>query len=232
MLGILAFSLLFPSALTFGYYVALSREPRAVVQAFYVVGKLVQFGLPLCWVRHGAGLCPRQSPRRGGGVLLGLAFGALVWSAAMAVHRGLLWPLGLYGPAAEAVRAKVVFFGLGSPARFAAAGVFYAVVHSGLEEYYWRFFVFGELRLVLSKAPAILVSSLGFMAHHVIILATFLGWGSPFTYCAAAAVAMGGAFWAWLYERTGSLLGPWLGHLLVDAAIFMVGFDLAGFGGG
>ena len=27
--------------------------------------------------------------------------------------------------------------------------------------------------------------------------------------------------WAWLYHRSGSLLGPWLGHALVDAAIFV-----------
>jgi hypothetical protein len=30
----------------------------------------------------------------------------------------------------------------------------------------------------------------------------------------------------WLYRRSGSLLGPWLGHLLVDALIFTVGWDL------
>ena len=42
----------------------------------------------------------------------------------------------------------------------------------------------------------------------------------------SAAVAIGGAFWAWLYERSGSLVGPWMSHLLVDAGIFLVGFDL------
>jgi hypothetical protein len=39
-------------------------------------------------------------------------------------------------------------------------------------------------------------------------------------------VAAGGAFWAWLYQRSGSLVGPWLGHLLADAAIFTVGWQL------
>ena len=69
-------------------------------------------------------------------------------------------------------------------------------------------------------------SSVGFAAHHVILLAVFFGWISPWTWVLSVAVAGGGAFWAWLYERSGSLLGPWLGHLLVDAAIFSVGWDL------
>jgi uncharacterized protein len=50
---------------------------------------------------------------------------------------------------------------------------------------------------------------------------------SPWTWLFSLSVAVGGAFWAWLYQRTGSLYGPWLSHLLVDAAIFLVGYDLA-----
>ena len=30
-----------------------------------------------------------------------------------------------------------------------------------------------------------------------------------------------GAAWAWIYHRSGSLLGPWLSHLLIDAGIFV-----------
>ena len=52
------------------------------------------------------------------------------------------------------------------------------------------------------------------------------GFSSPATWLFSVCVAVGGAMWAWLYERTGSLLGPWLSHLLVDAAIFAIGYDL------
>ena len=31
---------------------------------------------------------------------------------------------------------------------------------------------------------------------------------------------------AWLYRRSGSLVGPWLSHLLVDAGIMVIGYDL------
>jgi membrane protease YdiL (CAAX protease family) len=64
------------------------------------------------------------------------------------------------------------------------------------------------------------------MAHHVLVLGKYFGFDSPATWLFSSCVAVGGAVWAWLYNRTGSLLGPWLSHLLVDAAIFAIGFDL------
>jgi len=73
---------------------------------------------------------------------------------------------------------------------------------------------------------AVAVSSLGFMAHHVIVLATYFGLASPVTWIFSLGIAAGGAFWAWLYHRSGSLLGPWLSHLLVDAAIFAAGYEI------
>ena len=72
----------------------------------------------------------------------------------------------------------------------------------------------------------IVISSVGFMAHHVILLSVYFGWGSPLTYLFSLAVAVGGAFWAWLFAASRSLLGPWLSHMLVDAAIFLIGYDL------
>ena len=42
-----------------------------------------------------------------------------------------------------------------------------------LEEYYWRWFLFGGLRRSMPVAAAVVLSSLAFTAHHVILLATF-----------------------------------------------------------
>jgi membrane protease YdiL (CAAX protease family) len=96
-----------------------------------------------------------------------------------------------------------------------------------LEEYYWRWFVFGWLRRQTPLLVAQLLSSLAFMAHHVVILAVFFPgrfWTAavPFSLC----IAGGGFVWAWIYERSGSIYAPWLSHLLIDAAIMAVGYDL------
>lgn len=160
-------------------------------------------------------------------LVLGLGFGLLVLAAMVGLYEAL-WKAGeLFAGAGQEIRGKIVDLGIDRLWTYAAVGVFYAICHSGLEEYYWRWFVFGQLRYRLRPASAIAVSSLAFMAHHVILLATYFGWSSPWTYAFSLAVAVGGAVWAWLYQRSGSLTGPWLSHLVVDAAIFLVGYDVA-----
>jgi membrane protease YdiL (CAAX protease family) len=218
----------FPTALTLAYFVLLAGRQQALVQTVYTVGKAVQFGFPLAWTAWSTGRFPRPSlpVRRGSGV--GFAFGIAVLVGALALHVAVLRPAGILdGGVAAAVQAKVAAFGVTSPQRFLALGVFYSLLHSAAEEYYWRWFVFGELRRAVRARTALVASSAAFAAHHLVILGTFFGRTSLWTPTLTLAVAAGGAFWAWLYHRSGSLLGPWIGHLLVDAAIFAVGYQLA-----
>jgi membrane protease YdiL (CAAX protease family) len=125
------------------------------------------------------------------------------------------------------VLGKLEEFGLSFPAGYLGLGFYVAVVHSLLEEYYWRWFVFGRLRRLTSFAPAAALSSLAFMAHHIVVLAVYLPgyfWTAvvPFS----LAIAVGGAVWAWLYEKTGTIYSAWLSHLLIDGAIILLGYDL------
>jgi membrane protease YdiL (CAAX protease family) len=70
------------------------------------------------------------------------------------------------------------------------------------------------------------VSSVGFTAHHVILLAVFFGWDSMATWLFSFGICAGGAVWALIYERSKSIYSPWLSHLIVDTAIFAIGYDL------
>jgi len=135
--------------------------------------------------------------------------------------------------APQKIEAKLRHFGLYSPAGFVTLAVFLSLIHSLLEEYYWRWFVFGQLQRCLPAWAAILVSGLAFMAHHVIVLAEFVhGTHQFFTKVLplSVGIAVGGMVWAWLYHRTGSIYSPWISHLLIDASIMAVGYDLV-FGG-
>ena len=125
------------------------------------------------------------------------------------------------------IRLKIEEFNAASPGRYTALASFLAVAHSLLEEYYWRWFVFGRLRRLVPLPAAIGLSSSAFMAHHVIVLGRFFPtdfWSAavPLSLC----IAIGGAFWAWLYDRSGSIYATWISHLLVDAAIMAVGYDM------
>ena len=147
----------------------------------------------------------------------------------LAVYDFWLRPAGYLGPGSPAGRAifdKLHGFGVNRFGTYLVLASFYSLAHSGLEEYYWRWFVYGNLRRLVPWKAAVPISSLGFMCHHVILLAVYFGPRAAATWAFSLAVAAGGAFWAWSYQRTGSLAGPWLSHLLVDAGIFLVGYDL------
>ncbi len=222
----IVFAITYPTVLTWVYFIALANESSAVQQTAYTVGKLIQFGFPLVWTwlyrRRSLGL---PQPRLAG-VVEGLAFGAVVAGGMLLAYHFWLKPADIFSAATEPLVAKLTGIGLLTPVAFVALGVFYSLLHSLLEEYYWRWFVFARLGETARLWVAVVVSSLGFAAHHVLVFGFYFGWASPITWLFSAAVAIGGAAWAWLYHRSGALIGPWLGHLLVDAAIFAVGYDL------
>jgi membrane protease YdiL (CAAX protease family) len=116
---------------------------------------------------------------------------------------------------------------MNSPVGFVLFAVGVTVPHSLLEEYYWRWFVFGQLRRRLTLPSAVALSSAGFAAFHIFPLNAYLPGHFfsavlPFTFC----VGVGGATWAWLYERNGTVYVPWLSHLVVDSSLFVIGYDL------
>jgi membrane protease YdiL (CAAX protease family) len=221
-----AFALVFPSLLTWLYFVFLPQAAPDWQQPAYAIGKTIQFVFPVVWVLAIQRRRPAWSQRSAAGMAEGLLFGLAVFAAAVGMYWVWLRHAGLMQGAAEEIQAKVAGFGVHTLGAYVVLGTFYSLVHSFLEEYYWRWFVFGELRGLVPWKAAVAVSSVGFMAHHVILLATYFGWSSPATYLFSLAVAAGGAYWAWLYQRSRSLYGPWLSHLLIDAVIFAVGYDL------
>jgi membrane protease YdiL (CAAX protease family) len=236
----LIFAMTFPTWMTWFYFVVLARPvpltpfespPRspgnAWAQAAYGSGKLIQFSFPLLYlvlVEPGS-LRPGRPHLKGMG--WGIGFGLLVGAGMVGLYSvGLQSWLAGTG-AATMIRIKIEEFNAASPGRYAALAGFLAVVHSLLEEYYWRWFVFGRLRRVVSMPAAVALSSLAFMAHHVVVIGRFFPndfWSAavPLSLC----VAGGGAFWAWLYHRSGSIYAPWISHLLVDVAVLGVGYDM------
>jgi len=160
------------------------------------------------------------------GAIVGILFGCVIGFTMIVLYESWLKSARFFMAAEAQMREKIAGLAIDEAWKFAALGVFYSIFHSLLEEYYWRWFVFGQLRRLVPWRLAMVVSSLGFAAHHVIVLSKYFGAASLVTWMFSLAIAIGGAFWAWLYHRSGSLLGPWLGHLLVDAAIFWIGYQI------
>jgi uncharacterized protein len=158
-------------------------------------------------------------------------FGGLVSGLATAGFLFLVWQTFIAGGplaarAAQAVGTKLGGFGIGTVGGYLLLAVFYSVFHSLLEEYYWRWFVFGHLRRSLPVPAAAILSSLAFMSHHVLVVGELAGDYGLRTWILASTVGAAGLIWAWLYHRSRSLYGPWLSHALADAALLWIGYGL------
>lgn len=219
-------ALTIPTVFTWAYFVLASRYSTGAQQATYLVVKVIQFGLPIFWVWAVLREPIQLQKPNGRGLALGALFSLLVVGSGWLLFDRVLDDGPLFANAAPMIRAKIAGFGISSLAAYAALGIFYSAVHSLLEEYYWRWFTFGQLRRLLPLGPAVLISALGFMGHHVVVLHQFFPDKLWLALLLSAGVGIGGVFWAWLYDRTGSLYGPWLSHALIDAGIFWIGYDL------
>ncbi|MDR1964155.1 MAG: CPBP family intramembrane metalloprotease [Planctomycetaceae bacterium] len=224
---VLLVAIIFPFFLTFVYFVLLAGSPGGIQKLAYSVGKILQFALPVFWV----GVVCREHwfVRRfqNRGILEGVIFGIAVSLAMLLIYFLFSFPgtaLGIDSAARFEIRNKIQGFGVNNKQAFFLLAVFYSVIHSGLEEYYWRWFVFGRLRRGMSWLLAAIISSLGFTAHHVLLLGTYFGYASPLCWLGSLGVAVGGLYWAWLYKRNDSIWGVWISHGIIDAAIFTIGF--------
>jgi len=226
----MAIAIVLPSIVTYVYFDSLGDVAPAIQQTAYSIGKTIQFLLPVIVVfainRESlrSSLATFTATNSKNSLVGGIVFGFLVVAAMFAIYFGWLQHTAVGQKMLEAVQTKVQGMGLASIWMFVGMGVFYALIHSLLEEYYWRWFVFRYLKRIVPTVAANVISSLGFMAHHVMLLVFFLGWNEPLTYIFSLGIAVGGAVWAWLYDRTGSLVAPWISHMIVDAGIFGLGY--------
>jgi uncharacterized protein len=226
----LLFAMGMPSLLTWLEFTVLPGghvEGSPVVLTTFAAGKVLQFAFPLLyvwWFEPAEIRLVRPTTR---GLALGAAFGLVVGAAAILLYRFWLSETSFMADTPARIYAWLGSMNLTTPAAFLAIALFVSIPHSLLEEYYWRWFVYGWLRRHLPIAAAMVISSLAFMAHHVIILSVYLP-GQFWTLAVpfSLGVAGGGIVWAWLYERTGALYAPWLSHFLIDAALMVLGYQM------
>ena len=149
--------------------------------------------------------------------LPGLATGLLIGAAVLALSQTGLSEVVRRG--APAIREQGERFGILRHYWFYA--ILLSSAHALLEEYYWRWFVYGQLRRLLPPAAAHGLAGIAFGAHHVVITGVYFGWawGGVF----GAGVALGGVIWSVMFERQRTLAGAWTSHMIVDLSLMAVG---------
>ena len=193
-----------------------SETARAAV---YFGSKVLVNAIPVVWV-FGVERRRFRWPRPNFSALRwGLGTGAIVGAFIV-----VLYHIAFAGRLdAEPLLAKAGAYG--AMDHFALFAVFLCLGNSGMEEYYWRWFVFGELRRVMRLPWAMILSALGFTLHHIVVLSAYFP-DLSLVVLFNAGVFAGGCIWAFVYHRCGSIYGPWLSHLMVDVAIMVVAHDL------
>ena len=205
---------------TIGVVAALHAAPGPAGQAVFAAAKLWLLLFPAAWflvVERGR---PGWSRPERGGVGAGAALGAAMAAAIVLAYWGVLRDLVDPRP----LRQAALDMGIGSPAAYLAGAAAWTVVNSLVEEYVWRWFVLRQLRALLPAAPAILASAALFTAHHVVAMAAYLE--PAHVVLGSAAVLAAGACWSFLYLRYDSIWPGWISHVVADAAVFLVGWQL------
>ena len=221
---------LLPTFAAWLYFVVWAHTPW--MRVLYGASKVVQGSLPLLgWWALDMRRRPAWSGRRSGWPLAaaaGILSGAALGGAVLVPY--LAGPLHAWLPfdaAPARIHTLLVDFGAATPARYLLLALGLSVAHSLFEEYYWRWFLLGQLRQRLPFWAALPLGSLAFASHHWIVVDSFLGGQQRVTTTLLTLlVAAGGGFWGWLFHRHRTLLAPWLSHLLVDGALMLVGWQL------
>lgn len=225
---VLVFTLLYPTVLTWLYFVCGKGLSPDVSKLCYVVGKSIQFAFPVLFVA--LVLKERWLVRRfnSRGLLVGGLFGLAVAALIFFFGRHCMTSAGSFAPLFERLRAELMGrlegFGFDSLGPYTVLFFFYSIVHSGLEEYYWRWFAFGRIARRCSWLTAALITNAAFMLHHVVLLGVYFGYDNLLTWVCSFGVAVGGFVWQAIYKKTDSVYGGWLSHGLIDAGIFALGF--------
>ncbi len=111
-----------------------------------------------------------------------------------------------------------------TPVAYLSVAAYICAANSLLEEYVWRWFVFGRLEQLCPRPLAVILAAAAFTLHHSVILAT--QFGAEICVVGSLAVFVAGVTWSWIYARTRSIWSAWISHALIDVAVFWVGWDL------
>lgn len=219
--AVVALSLLVPAP-TIGVIMAMmlpATQGTAFGKAVYAVSKVWIVLLPLIWTlwvdRSRLHVTKPWASR-------GLGVGALLGVAIAAAIVGTYALLGNHLINVDQMRVAAMKNGIGTPANYLALVVGLALVNSLVEEYVWRWFVFGQCERLTNGFVAVLISAAFFTLHHFFALIAQAPLGV--TLLACLGVFIGGCAWSWCYLKFRSIWPGWVSHILVDLAVFGVGY--------
>lgn len=187
----------------------------------YFLSKVWILALPVVWLLWVEKDRLSFSPPNKGGFGIAIGLGLLI-SAVIGLG---FWFVGKDYIDPGMLRNAVTTNGIGQPVIYLLFTFGYlSLVNSLLEEFVWRWFVFRQCEKLVGGQAAVICSALFFTIHHVLALKAQMGW-TP-TILGSLGVFIGGAVWSWCYLRFRSVWPGYVSHLIVDMAVFGLGWYL------
>lgn len=107
---------------------------------------------------------------------------------------------------------------------FLYVSLYISFVNSLLEEFFFRGFLFSNLKTASTRGFAYGFSAVVFSLYHV---AMMIGWFNLWLYALVlAGLAVGGVIFNYLNEKLGYIYASWLTHMFANFAINTIGFLL------
>lgn len=217
-------ALIIPFLASYIYFIWLAEDPLA--KWAYAGAKV--FTLIWPWLAVYVILKSRvdfsSRPRRAGSpwteIKIGVAFGALIAGLVF------LFMASPWAPVVTAAKPKIQskIADLGILNHYWLFAVFLSVIHSWIEEIYWRWFVYGQLKKLVFEPLAHSIAAVAFASHHVVVLSQFFP--LPWAFFLGSMVGAGGALWSFLFMARNSIIASWISHMIADFAILTVGWQI------
>ena len=107
---------------------------------------------------------------------------------------------------------------------FLYVSLYISFANSFLEEFFFRGFVFTNLKQHSGRKLAYIFSAVAFSLYHV---AMMIGWFSPALFLLVmAGLVIGGMIFNWMNEKLDTIYCSWLTHMFANFAINTIGFML------
>ena len=208
---LLAVGLILPFILQFFSHVAQANE--LLSQVAYILSKVLFISLPICyWLLTRISPVEHRGALRTFAIVSGLALCAAIFFIAQVF-------IEFIRPEAENIYRTLSVLGLTENFLLYSAGII--VLNSLVEEFFWRYSIYGGLKSYFSIPVAMIVSSIGFAGSHMLYFIGLFDSLAIIVFLTLASFTFG-CFWVWLYERTRSVPHVWINHMLVNLPLFYV----------
>jgi len=202
-----------------GSYFYYYQNPEYAIP-LYTLTKILLIIWPLAWILSHKNIFKKTAEQdTKNSVFLGIATGLLF--AVIIVGTFYLFS-DFFLSFAFNIQEKALQFGLTNPGKYIIFGLFLSIIHSGIEEVYWRLFIITGLKIRFKTALAALISSVFFASHHYLILGEFFPLN--ITLLLGSFIIIAGLIWALLFIKTKSLISCWISHLFADLSIMSLGY--------